>query len=267
MEPKNNKKLVLLTGLSPNDLAETMMENPRAYMALRGAVAEKHLSNCLLELKSEGKIFDFRVGKGDFEKDFYIKRTERSKEISLECKNVEALKVATKPEYLTYLKYLLSLSQFPSDLKKLSADVARTPSSHDLSAVKALFAKLPLSLKESGVVRYGYSRHLANLDSFPTNQGQVESYLNKFSQNPLTVDFWRTRNSNDSEGNSARENRFYKKGEVEILGVCLFSRTLEWKFVFFKCKSFPLHKKYSDRFHNRFPLAPSKAKLFLSDCF
>ncbi len=267
MEPKNNNKLDLLTGLSPNDLADTMMENPRAYMALRGAVAEKHLFNCLAELKKTGKIFDFRVGKGDFEKDFYIKRTERSKEISLECKNVEALKISTKPEYLNYLKYLISLRQFPANLRKESEEIIRSPSSFDLSDIKELFAKLPLSLKESGIVRYQYSRDMASLGDFPKKQSEVESYLSKFNPQVLTVDFWRTRNSNDGDGNSARENRFYRKGEVEILGVCLFSRTLEWKFVFFECKSFPLHKEYSDRYHNRFSLNPSKAKLFLSDCF
>jgi hypothetical protein len=267
MAQKNYNRLDLLTGLSSDDLADTMMENPRAYMSLRGAVAEKHLFNCLAELKDNGRIFDFRVGKGDFEKDFYIKKTDRAKEIALECKNVEALKVTTKGEYANFLKYLVNLDQFPTDLKDISSKIIKNSAEFELSSIKNLFAKLPLSLKESGLVRYQYSKELAKIDKFPTKQNEVESYLSKFEPNKLTVDFWRTRNSSDNDGNSSRENRFYKKGEVDILGVCLFSRTLEWKFVYFKCDSFSLHREYSDRYHNRFFLIPSKAKLYLSDCF
>lgn len=267
MNANEYKKLDLLTGLSPDDLADTMMENPRAYMALRGAVAEKHLFNCLVELKNSGKIFDFRTGKGDFEKDFYIKTSRVAKEISLECKNVEALKISTKPDYIKYLNFLNSNNSLPDALAKEAVKILSSVENYDLTEIKKFFATMPLSLKESGVMRYQYSRKLAQVGDFPSQQNLLSPYLQSFNAQPLTVDFWRTRNSNDADGNSAKENRFYKKGEVEILGVCLFSRTLEWKFIFFECSSFPAHNKYDDRYHNRFALNPSNAKLFLSDCF
>lgn len=267
MNSNEYKKLDLLTGLSPDDLADTMMENPRAYMALRGAVAEKHLFNCLVELKTNGKIFDFRTGKGDFEKDFYIKTSRGAKEISLECKNVEALKISTKPDYIKYLNFLISNKSLPEALVKSAEKILSNAATYDLGEIKKFFATMPLSLKESGVMRYQYSKKLAQVGAFPSTQSELTSYLQSFNTQPLTVDFWRTRNSNDADGNSAKENRFYKKGEVEILGVCLFSRTLEWKFIFFECSSFPAHNKYEDRYHNRFALNATKAKLFLSDCF
>lgn len=46
---KNNITLEKLTGLSDQDLAGVFTKNPRAYMAVKGAVAEKHLENLLVQ--------------------------------------------------------------------------------------------------------------------------------------------------------------------------------------------------------------------------
>ncbi len=64
--------LFSLTGLAQDQLAEVLVENPRAYMAVKGAVAEKHLEILLTDLQNNGAVTSFRKGRGDFEKDFYV---------------------------------------------------------------------------------------------------------------------------------------------------------------------------------------------------
>ena len=49
-------KLFKLCGLSPDELADALENNPRAYMAVKGAVAEVHLNKYFVELGNSGKI-------------------------------------------------------------------------------------------------------------------------------------------------------------------------------------------------------------------
>ncbi len=66
-------ELYKLTGFQgESEIAEVLFENPRAYMALRGAIAEKHLEKLLEQWKANGDIREFRAAAGDFDKDFYI---------------------------------------------------------------------------------------------------------------------------------------------------------------------------------------------------
>ena len=50
-----NITLEKLTGLSDQDLADVFAKNPRAYMAVKGAVAEKHLENVLVIIRPKEK--------------------------------------------------------------------------------------------------------------------------------------------------------------------------------------------------------------------
>src|SRR3990167_2892298 len=103
---RKNISLELMTGLSSDELAEILAANPRAYMAVKGAVAEKHLSNYLKRLLLQNKIQTYRQSSGDFDKDFYV-TLNNGKEISLECKNVQVLNVGSKKELLLrYLQFL-----------------------------------------------------------------------------------------------------------------------------------------------------------------
>lgn len=54
-------KLEKLSGLTPNELAEVLENNPRAYMAVKGAVAEEHLKKYFIELGNNGHIAQFRT--------------------------------------------------------------------------------------------------------------------------------------------------------------------------------------------------------------
>lgn len=82
------------TGLTPQELSEVFQQNPRAYMAVRGAVAEKHLKKVLTGLLENDQINGFRNASGDMDKDFYIQVGTTL--ITLECKNVEVIKTSNK---------------------------------------------------------------------------------------------------------------------------------------------------------------------------
>jgi hypothetical protein len=93
----------------------------------------------------------------------------------------------------------------------------------------------------------------------------VEMYLNRFNQTPLSIDFQRTRNARDGTKGDGKMNRFYKKGEVDVVAACLFSRTLKWEFIFCSAKHLPVHPKYSDRYSNRLIINPKHWKANLLD--
>jgi len=71
------------TGLTPEELSEVFQNNPRAYMAVRGAVAEKHLEKVLCTMQEDGHIDGYRSASGDQDKDFYMQVS--GKTLSLEC--------------------------------------------------------------------------------------------------------------------------------------------------------------------------------------
>ena len=82
-----------LSGLSPEDLAQVLSSNPRAYMAVKGAVAEKHLDIFLQSMVEQNLIAQYRLGEGDFEKDFYITLRDGTEKI-IECKNVQVISIS-----------------------------------------------------------------------------------------------------------------------------------------------------------------------------
>lgn len=49
-------RLDALTGLTDDELADVLIDNPRAYMAVKGAVAEKHLEKILSKHVEHGQI-------------------------------------------------------------------------------------------------------------------------------------------------------------------------------------------------------------------
>ena len=83
-----------LSGLSSDDLAQVLSSNPRAYMAVKGAVAEKHLDIYLQRMVEHEQIKAYRSGEGDFEKDFYIHLNDGTERI-IECKNVQVLNIGS----------------------------------------------------------------------------------------------------------------------------------------------------------------------------
>ena len=264
----NNITLAKLTGLSQQDLAEVLAKNPRAYMAVKGAVAEKHLEKHLIKYQTDGKIKRFTGASGDSDKDFYI-TLNNGKTISLECKNTEVLKTTTKKIIPLYISFLVKkgyltenwlLETFKSMAQKsvLIKTVKDVKSLDDLLEVikleKAktsteLLKSFPQKLRESGVPRYEFSSSLIKNNDIL--KGNIDTFLDQFDIHPLSIDFQRTRNSTDKDGDTRRQ-RLYHTDEIDMVGACLFSRTMKWQFVFGHSRHFAIDKKYNDRYANRF---------------
>lgn len=203
-------------------------------MAVRGAVAEKHLERVLKKLLEEGKIKGYRTASSDFDKDFEVLCTS-DKKIVLECKNVEVIKFNSKASKSKYLSFLLNAG--------LIKDVPED------------FQELPQKFRESGLERYRYSKSL--LDGKPRPQiGDCSQWLTTIQS--ATVDFQRTRNSTATKDPTvpARALRFYENGEIDILAVCLFARTLTWQFVYTTKAggAMKAHKTHIGRYSNRLKL-------------
>ena len=244
------------TGLTSQELAEVFQYNPRAYMAVRGAVAEKHLEKVLESLMQEGDIDDYRSALGDMEKDFYLQ--VKGKRITLECKNVEVIKTSNnKSSQLSYIEYLaeqgyvssLLIENILQDIDSLENSLQNLSSSN----LKDFFKRLPQKYRESGLVKYQYS---ASKVQYP-KIGLLpdDDFIDQFSRSPLTIDFQRTRNSTDEDGDT-RRNRYYQVGEIDIVAACLFARTMEWKFLYAEAKNFERHAQYSDRYSNKLKIEP-----------
>ena len=244
-----SKKVTLLslTGLAPDQLADVLVQNPRAYMAVKGAVAEKHLELFFTGLRDKGTLESFRRGQGDFEKDFYIKLPETKRLLSVECKNVQVFSITSAAMIVGYLEFLLQSKRI-SPLKIQPMNMVRK----DL--IKQ-FKALPLELRESGMARYEFSA-AALAGSSLTKLGAMK-YLQQFDATPVSIDFQRTRNSRDlADGKNQKGQRFYRYNEVDVVAACLFSRTLKWEFVFAASKDVDCHPKFRTRIHNRMILNP-----------
>ena len=113
-------KLFELTGLTNEDLVDILKNNSRAYMAVKGAVAEKHLEKYLKELKNKNKILSYEKPSGDSDKDFVVKNKSK-KYFDVECKNVEVIKTNNKEPRWQYIVFLynkgyVSFSQLIGEL-------------------------------------------------------------------------------------------------------------------------------------------------------
>lgn len=242
----------LATGLTAAELSNVFENNPRAYMAVRGAVAEKHLEKVLIELVQNGEIDRIQPASGDLDKDFYIKLGNTT--LSLECKNVEVTKSTTKPaiyEYLCYLddNGLISVNEICANLDLEVTTLNQAP----LRALKAILMSLPQKYRESGITRYQYSASRVEQPSI--GQLSTKDFVQQFHLNPLTIDFKRTRNSTDETGNT-RRNRFYRSNEIDLVAACLFARTMEWKFLYAKAENFTRHEEYPERYSDKLILEP-----------
>jgi hypothetical protein len=267
----NNITLAKLTGLSEQDLAEVFTKNPRAYMAVKGAVAEKHLEKLLLEYQADGKIKGFTTASGDFDKDFYVV-LNNGKKISLECKNIQVLSTSNKTLVSQYINFLVDkryldeswLKETISNLIKSGGILLEPESNSSIDSLEDIFKLIlsqkakttteiyksfPQDLRESGVPRYEFSSSLIKeSDAF---KGNIDTFITQFDDLPLSIDFQRTRNSTDDDGDTKKQ-RFYRLDEIDVVGACLFSRTMKWQFVFGHSRHFAIHKKYDDRYANKF---------------
>jgi len=252
--------LFKLCGLTPDELADVLGNNPRAYMAVKGAVAEEHLRKYLIELGNKRLIAAVKTAQSDFDKDFYVTLFD-GREIAIECKNVEVLKTNnSKKAYLEYFTYLQNKhGLFP----QMSFQSANDFQSADL---KALYSSLPQNFRESGIPRYEYSASKINQQSIHAGLTD-QDFLVQFDKFPLTIDFQRTRNSNNKKEEviDPKTNRFYQLDEVDIVAACLFSRTMNWEFVFGSRDSLIIHPKYKNHYSNRLVLDPSLWKTNLLD--
>lgn len=267
-----------LTGLSDSELAEVLSKNPRAYMAVKGAVAEKHLEKILTSLLIKKKILAITKCSSDFDKDFYVTLANK-KEISLECKNIEVLKVSGRDAAIDYLRFILAqgLLDFdyaktlfppkllPSNVKDIKSihDFVLTLSKSPVAVIKEIYGKLPQELRESGIPRYEFSA--AKLGAKSITELSDKKFLEQFDDSPLTIDFQRTRNSTSDDGDN-RKQRLYEKNEVDVVGACLFSRTMQWEFVFGKSSYFDISKNYQDRYSNKLIIRPGKWSGDLLEC-
>lgn len=265
-----------LTGLSDHEVAEALAENPRAYMAVRGAVAEKHLEKYLNQLLSAGQISEFRTASSDFDKDFVIV-TLSGDEYILECKNVQVLTPSTKRLKAKYIAYLLSQQEIGIDEfvrylsesttlreaynlpeNKLVAQIEELLSQEKTSVLENFIRQLPQALRESGHTRYEFSKSF--LFNTLAVEGQEDSFIQQFyDPKPMSIDFQKTRNTKGEK----QEARFYQTDEIDIVAACLFPRTLEWQFLFGRAKYFEMHKVHTDRYSNKLVIQSPYWKLNL----
>jgi hypothetical protein len=249
------------TGLTPQELAEVFQQNPRAYMAVRGAVAEKHLRKVLDNLIQQGNIDGYRRASGDMDKDFYLQAGGNS--MTLECKNVEVIKITNKESKVSYVEYLANQGYISSlIIENILHEISLSGSSvQDLSSsdLVGFFNQLPQEYRESGLVKYQYSA--SRVQQPYLGQLSDHEFIAQFNGFPITIDFQRTRNSTDEDGDT-RRNRYYKVGEIDIVAACLFSRTMEWNFLYAKAENFVRHNQYSDRYSNKLKL---EAGIWTSD--
>ncbi len=263
-----------LTGLNNSELVDVFSKNPRTYMAVKGAVAEKHLEKQLVTFRQDGLIKNFRGCLSDFEKDFYV-TLNNGNEVILECKNVEVLKTNKKGSAIGYIAFLvrheyLTIDRlrsfcFEDETCRQIAKPSKHEDFHDVDGVlgflidqKSSFSTqilkyLPQEFRESGMPRYEYSKSLLEADS--TKGIDSTDFLNQFNSQPLSIDFQRTRNSTDNEGDN-RRGRLYEVGEIDVVGACLFSRTLKWEFIYGLASGFATHDKYPDRYKNGLVINP-----------
>jgi hypothetical protein len=224
-------------------------------MAVRGAVAEKHLAKIVEDLHNRRKIDSYRTASGDMDKDFYL--ALGGKEFSLECKNVEVIKTTAIQKKINYITFLAEKEYIPFEL--IEKIIGHTYTQDlDLkqftgTKINELFNEIPQKYRESGLVKYQFSS--SQLESQILGQVSDEEFLSQFETTPITIDFQRTRNSTDENGDTKR-NRYYRIGEIDIIGACLFSRTMEWKFMYAKSESLEIHAKYPDRYSNKLTLRP-----------
>lgn len=243
------------TGLTPQELSEVFQDNPRAYMAVRGAVSEKHLAKVVERLLAEDSIDGYKTASGDMDKDFYLQIGDN--EISVECKNVEVIKTGNKQTKYSYIEYLSEQGYIASSvMDDILNDVGAPDSDIRLlsaQTINEVFKRLPQKYRESGLAKYEYSASQVTYSGL----GDIsdEYFLAQFDNFPITIDFQRTRNSTDDDGDS-RRNRYYRVGEIDIVGACLFSRTMEWKFLFAKAEELERHREYPDRYSNKVRLRP-----------
>lgn len=274
MPQNNSPSLYELTGLAAAELAEVLARNPRSYMAVKGAVAEKHLEKILVQHRQESLIKDFRAGEGDFDKDFYITLPD-DKVIALECKTIEVLKAQTKKLATYYLLYLVRNGYVGiEDILQIIAtnDVCRklekSSSYKDFQDVDSLeeylnsqYAKfvqtvkksLPIEFKSSGMARYNFSKDMLLYKSI--EDADRETFLRQFDEYPLTIDFQRTRNTAD-EDSGKDKNRLYRLGEIDAVAACLFARTKKWEFIYATTEHFEVHNTYFDRYRKTLRIHP-----------
>lgn len=244
-----------LTGLEEAEIADVLLKNPRAYMAFKGAIAERHLSKKLAYYKYIGLISEIRTSQNDSDKDFYI--THEKTLYSVECKNVEVLKITKKDLRIKYIIFLF-INTYLSEqilldkihdvddtcnLKHLSTTILlEYLNTLKMKTIEKLYKKIDQQYVESGLYRYMFSQSLICEES-------DNSHLTIFGENQLSIDFQRTRNATN-DGDTGTKNRFYRVGEVDIVAVCLFSRTLKWEFIYAKAESLARSSAHHDRYHN-----------------
>jgi len=247
-----------LCGLNPNELATVFENNPRAYMAMKGAVAEEHLKKYLTSMQSSELISDFNDASGDFDKDFYVK-TNKGKNIVIECKNAEVSKLTTKRDFLEYFSYLQkSEGTYQGEDFTGSKDFTG-------AQLKDLYKRLPQQFRESGIPRYEFSASKLKFKSVKTTSDKI--FIDQFDDSKLTVDFQRTRNSNNkiASKNDPKTNRFYTLNELDIVAVCLFSRSMKWEFLFASANNLLVHEKYATHYSNRLVINSQKWTSNLSE--
>ncbi len=235
-------------------------------MALKGAVAERHLWLYLGNLAKKGKLVQLRSGGGDFEKDFYVQTPDSTHEFVIECKNVEVIKNTSAKTLRAYLQFLISSETIEEKTLAgcLSGDIQKLSQIPD-KQLKSLLSCIPQKLRESGLPRYQFSAASSGVQNLKLNN-DASAYLHKFDETPLTIDFQRTRNARDDTKGDGKMNRYYKHGELDIVAACLFSRTLKWEFIFCQAKHLPKHPKFEGRYSNRLTINPQHWSADIFEC-
>ncbi len=256
--------LMILTGLTPIELAKTLYENPRSYMAIRGAVSEYHLGSYLNDLLKRGDLIDLRTGNNDSEKDFYIKTSHG--EFIIECKNVEVIKITTATKLREYFKFLIA-SKNISEKELIQFNTHKVKSLKEIkdSSLKNLLYGLPQKLRESSIPRYQFSSDYAGIAEKNLTEN-FKDYLKSFEKDPMSIDFRKTRHSNEVKDKNIKENRYYKIGEIDVIAACLFTRTLKWEFIFCATKNLLKNNQFQDRYSNKIIIQSDDWTSNILDC-
>ena len=115
-----------------------------------------------------------------------------------------------------------------------------------------IFKSLPNKYRDSGLTRYIYSalKVKSSLDTL-----KPKAFLKQFNLRPITIDFKKTRDSTDKEGDKKR-NRLYSENDIDLVAACLFTRTMKWEFLYAKAASFDRHKEHNDKYSDKLILKP-----------
>lgn len=232
-----NYTLYDLTGFDSDGVANILIHNSRAYMALRGACAEAHLKQQLGLLEQKGVITSFRKSNKDHDKDYYL--DVNGVPIIVECKNAGVLASTSKHDKKQYIEFLVERRY----IKKPSRDEM-----YDLRRAEDNLSK---EYRASGLPRFEFSA--SQIETLGLGVLNDNDFISQFDISRIFIDLKKTR---DHQAENKKRERFYHIKEFDIIAVCLFARTMRWEFLYARAIDVARHKIYRKRIESKIIISP-----------